>query len=57
MEVVGSDLAVPDQLPDPTPNETYDPYYVRVVDLATLVAYNMWIIVPTIAYDQYGYFP
>ncbi len=56
VEVVDADLDVPDELPDPTTNKNYDPYYVRVVFLATRVAYNMSIIVPTIAYDQHRYF-
>ena len=56
VEVVDADLDVPDQLPNPTTNKTYDPYYVRVVFLATRVAYSMSIIVPTIAYDQHRYF-
>lgn len=56
VEVVGTDLAIPDQLPQPTSNAGYDPYYVRVVFLSTLTCYNMSIIVPTVAYDQFGYF-
>ena len=56
VEVVDADLDVPDQLPNPTTNKNYDPYYVRVVFLATRVAYDMSIIVPTIAYDQHRYF-
>jgi hypothetical protein len=55
VEVVGTDLTVPDQLPNPTRNATYDPYFVRVVFLETLTSYNMSIIVPSAAYDQYGY--
>jgi hypothetical protein len=55
IELVPNDLTVPDKLPDPTQNATYDPYYVRVVFLQRLKAYNMSIIVPSIAYDQYGY--
>ena len=55
VEVVGTDLTPPNQLPDPTQNVTYDPYYVRVVFLNTLTCYNMSIIVPAIAYDQYGH--
>ena len=55
VEVVGSDLTIPDQLPHPTQNATYDPYYVRVVFLNTLTCYNMSIIVPSMAYDQYGH--
>lgn len=54
VELVDSDLAIPDQLPDPTQNLTYDPYYVRVVFLSTLTAYNMTIIVPSMVHDQYG---
>ena len=50
-----NDLTIPDRLPDPTQNATYDPYYVRVVFLQRLKAYNMSIIVPSIAYDQYGH--
>ena len=56
VEVVQTDIAPPDQLPYPTTNLTYDPYYVRVVFLNTLTCYNMSIIVPSIVYDQYGHF-
>ena len=56
IEVMGSDLTPPNQLPDPTQNATYDPYYVRVVFLSTLTCYNMSIIVPSMVYDQYGHF-
>ena len=45
----------PRPLPNPTQNATYDPYYVRVVFVQRLKAYNMSIIVPSIAYDQYGH--
>jgi hypothetical protein len=55
VEVVNADLSIPDQIPDPTQNATYDPYYVRVVFLNTLTCYNMSIIVPSMAYDQYGH--
>jgi hypothetical protein len=55
VEVVDADLAVPDQLPDPTQSTTYDPYYVRVVFLNTMTCYNMSIIVPSMARDQYRY--
>ena len=55
VELVGSDLTPPNQLPGPTQNATYDPYYVRVVFLNTLTCYNMSIIVPSIVYDQYGH--
>jgi hypothetical protein len=55
IELVPNDLNIPDQLPNPTQNATYDPYYVRVVFLQRLKAYNMSIIVPSIAYDQYGH--
>jgi hypothetical protein len=55
IELVANDLTVPDKLPDPTQNATYDPYYVRVVFVQRLKAYNMSIIVPSIAYDQYGH--
>ena len=55
VEVVDADLTVPDQLPDPAGNGSYDPYYVRVVFLNTLTCYNMSIIVPSIVRDQYGY--
>ena len=55
VEVVDADLEVPDQLPLATENATYDPYYVRVVFLNTLTCYNMSIIVPSMARDQYGY--
>jgi hypothetical protein len=56
VEVVGADLAIPDQLPRPSSNADYDPYYVRVVFLSTLTCYNMSIIVPSVSYDQFGYF-
>ena len=52
---MGTDLTLPDQLPNPTQNATYDPYYVRVVFMETLTCYNMSIIVPSAAYDQYNY--
>jgi hypothetical protein len=55
IELVQNDLAIPDRLPEPTKNATYDPYYVRVVFVRRLKAYNMSIIVPSIAYDQYGH--
>ncbi|MFM0330068.1 RHS repeat domain-containing protein [Paraburkholderia strydomiana] len=55
IELVPSDLAVPDRLPNPTQNTTYDPYYVRVVFVQRLKAYNMSIIVPSLAHDQYGH--
>jgi hypothetical protein len=54
IELVPADLTVSDQLPNPTQNATYDPYYVRVVFLQRRKAYNMSIVVPSIAYDQYG---
>ena len=54
--MVDADLDIPDQLPDPTENATYDPYYVRVVFLNTLTCYNMSIIVPSMVRDQYGNF-
>ena len=53
---VNSDQTIPDQLPDATQNVTYDPYYVRVVVLATMTSYNMSIIVPAIVHDQFGFF-
>ncbi len=56
VEVVDADLDIPDQLPDPTKNVTYDPYYVRVVFLSNLTCYNMSIIVPSLVRDQYQYF-
>ena len=56
IEVVNADLTVPDQLPNPTQNATYDPYYVRAVFLNTLTCYNMSIIVPSIVRDQNGNF-
>ena len=56
IEVVGADLTVPDQLPDPTEDGDYDPYYVRVVFLSNLTCYSMSVIVPSIAYDEHGYF-
>ncbi len=56
VELVGTDLQPPDQLPNPTKNADYDPYYVRVVFLKTLTCYNMTIIVPAMAHDQYGHF-
>ena len=52
IEVVLTDNATPDVLPHPTMNANYDPYYVRVVFLNTLTAYNMSIIVPSMVYDQ-----
>lgn len=55
VEVVGTDLQIPDQLPQPTQNVTYDPYYVRVVFLNTLTCYNMSIIVRSMVYDQFGH--
>ena len=55
IELVPSDLATPDRLPNPTQNATYDPYYVRVVFVQRLKAYNMSIIVPSLAHDQYGH--
>ncbi len=55
VEVVGTDLTPPDQLPNPTEDATYDPYYVRVLFLNTLTCFNMSIIVPSIVYDQYGH--
>ncbi|WP_434667423.1 hypothetical protein P5W99_38965 [Paraburkholderia sp. A3BS-1L] len=55
IELVATDLAIPDRLPHPSENATYDPYYVRVVFVNRLKAYNMSIIVPSIAYDQYGH--
>jgi hypothetical protein len=55
VEVVATDLKIPDQLPQPTQNVTYDPYYVRVVFLNTLTCYQMSIIVPSMVYDQFGH--
>ena len=55
IELVPSDLAIPDRLPNPTQNATYDPYYVRVVFVQRLKAYNMSIIVPSLAHDQFGH--
>ncbi len=55
IELVPSDLSIPDRLPNPTQNATYDPYYVRVVFVQRLKAYNMSIIVPSLAHDQYGH--
>jgi hypothetical protein len=55
VQVVEADLQPPDQLPNPTVNAEYDPFYVRVVFLNTMTSYNMSIIVPSIAYDQYGH--
>jgi hypothetical protein len=55
VEIVDNDQTPPNQLPYPTEDATYDPYYVRVVFLDTLTAYNMSIIVPSLARDQYGY--
>jgi len=55
IELVPTDLNPPNQLPNPTQDATYDPYYVRVVFVQRLKAYNMSIIVPSIAYDQYGH--
>jgi hypothetical protein len=56
VEVVMADLTVPDRLPDPTQNADYDPYYVRVVFFSTMTCYSMTVIVPSIAYNQFGYF-
>ncbi len=56
VEIVNADLNPPDQLPNPTVNLTYDPYYVRVVFLNSLMCYNMSIIVPSMVRDQYRYF-
>ncbi len=56
VELVPADQDPPDQLPMPTDNLTYDPYYVRVVFLKTLTSYNMSIIVPAMVHDQYGHF-
>lgn len=56
IELVPADQDVFDQLPRPTKNLTYDPYYVRVVFLKTLTCYNMSIIVPAMVHDQYGHF-
>ena len=56
VELVPADQSVPDQLPRPNENLTYDPYYVRVVFLKTLTSYNMSIIVPAMVHDQYGHF-
>lgn len=53
IELVPTDLTIPDRLPGPTKDATYDPYYVRVVFVGRLKAYNMSIIVPSIAYDQH----
>src|SRR5262249_8449319 len=55
-ELVPADQDVFDQLPRPTKNLTYDPFYVRVVFLNTLTCYNMSIIVPAMVHDQYGHF-
>ena len=55
VEVVGTDLTVPNQLPRATQDTTYDPFYVRVVFLNRLTAYSMSIIVPSMARDQYNY--
>ncbi|HVH76575.1 MAG TPA: hypothetical protein VM755_16790 [Stellaceae bacterium] len=55
VELVATDLNIPDRLPAPTENATYDPYYVRVVFLDTLTCYNMSIIVPSMVHDQYGH--
>jgi len=52
IEVVTSNDSIPDVLPHPTANANYDPYYVRVVFLNTLTAYNMSIIVPSMVYDE-----
>lgn len=52
IEVIPSDDTIPNVLPHPTSNADYDPYYVRVVFLNTLTAYNMSIIVPSMVYDQ-----
>ena len=55
VEIVNADQAIPDQLPIATENTTYDPYYVRVVFINRLISYNMSIIVPSMARDQYNY--
>ncbi|GLQ91517.1 beta strand repeat-containing protein [Dyella acidisoli] len=55
IELVPTDLTTPNQLPDPTQGATYDPYYVRVVFVQRLKAYNMSIIVPSLAHDQFGH--
>jgi hypothetical protein len=55
IELVPADQDVYDQLPSPTANLTYDPYYVRVVFLNTLTCYNMSIIVPAMVHDQDGH--
>lgn len=54
VELVNNDLDRPDQLPRPTKNVTYDPYYVRIVFINSLTCYNMSIIVPSLVYDQFG---
>lgn len=56
VELVPADQDVFDQLPQPAKNLTYDPYYVRIVFLKTLMSYNMSIIVPAMVHDQYGHF-
>ncbi len=55
VEIVNADLTVPTQLPMTPQNTSYDPYYVRVVFLNKLTCYNMSIIVPSMARDQYQY--
>ncbi len=55
IELVKNDLDIPDRLPNPTEHVTYDPYYVRVVFVHRRKAYNMSIIVPSLAYDQFGH--
>jgi len=55
VEVIEADLDIPNHLPDATQNADYDPFYVRVVFLSTLTCYNMSIVVPAMAHDQYGH--
>ncbi len=41
VELVPTDLSPPDRLPNASQNTTYDPYYVRVVFVQRLKAYNL----------------
>jgi hypothetical protein len=52
VQLVDSDQDIPDQLPKPTKDATYDPYYVRVAFVNTFTCYNMSIIVPSLVHDR-----
>jgi hypothetical protein len=51
IKLVDADLGLLDQLPNPTVDADYDPYYVCVVFLSTLTCYSMTIIIPSMVYD------